>query len=511
MLNNTQADRARKGPVLQLESISKRYGGVQALSDVSITVNAGEILCLVGENGAGKSTLAGVAAGLVTPDSGRIFIDGSEVNITSPRVAESVGIRLASQELQLCPELDVTTNVLLGHYPTKKFPFLVDFEAMKAKAAERLASLGLEDIDLDKNVGELPVVYRAFVQIARSLTPGAKVLITDEPTAPMSDIEAERLLKLLRTICDQGVGIVFVSHRLDEVLNIADRIVVIRDGVLVDEMSKSEGSKERIVSSMLGQKASGTLQQRGVKTEESEVALTIEGLATTNGIESLDLSLRYGEILGVYGIAGSGRDALGMTIFGSTRPSGGEIRVGNIPVRLGSIKSTMESGIGYVPAERRTQGLLLERSIKENTTLAFLRKLAKWGLIQNDLEQNAAQTWVDKLSVKTENMENTVMSLSGGNQQKVLLSRWLLTGCRILILDDPTRGVDIGSKLEIYELLQTLAHQENVAVMVITSDIEEVLKISDRIEVIRHGRSVLSKVNPTQDEVARAAYLESVS
>ena len=474
-------------------------------------MNAGEILCLVGENGAGKSTLAGVAAGLVTPDSGRIFIDGSEVNITSPRVAESVGIRLASQELQLCPELDVTTNVLLGHYPTKKFPFLVDYEAMKAKAAERLASLGLEDIDLDKNVGELPVVYRAFVQIARSLTPGAKVLITDEPTAPMSDIEAERLLKLLRTICDQGVGIVFVSHRLDEVLNIADRIVVIRDGVLVDEMSKSEGSKERMVSSMLGQKASGTLQQRGVKTDDSEVALTIEGLATTNGIESLDLSLRYGEILGVYGIAGSGRDALGMTIFGSTKPSGGEIRVGNIPVRLGSIKSTMESGIGYVPAERRTQGLLLERSIKENITLAFLRKLAKWGLIQNDLEQNAAQSWVEKLSVKTENMENTVMSLSGGNQQKVLLSRWLLTGCRILILDDPTRGVDIGSKLEIYELLQTLAHQEKVAVMVITSDIEEVLKISDRIEVIRHGRSVLSKVNPTQEEVARAAYLESVS
>ena len=511
MINNAQADGARKGPVLQLQSINKRYGGVQALSDVSITVNAGEILCIVGENGAGKSTLAGVAAGLVAPDSGRIFIDGSEVNITSPRVAESVGIRLASQELQLCPELDVTTNVLLGHYPTKKFPFLVDYDEMKAKAAERLASLGLEDIDLDKNVGELPVVYRAFVQIARSLTPGAKVLITDEPTAPMSDIEAERLLKLLRTICDKGVGIVFVSHRLDEVLNIADRIVVIRDGVLVDEMSKSEGSKERMVSSMLGQKASGTLQQRGVKTDDLHLALTIEGLATNNGIKSLNLILRYGEILGVYGIAGSGRDALGMTIFGSTKPSGGEIRVGNIPIRLGSIKSTMESGIGYVPAERRTQGLLLERSIKENITLAFLRKLAKRGLIQNDLEQNAAQKWVDKLSVKTENMDNTVMSLSGGNQQKVLLSRWLLTGCRILILDDPTRGVDIGSKLEIYELLQTLAHQEKVAVMVITSDIEEVLKISDRIEVVRHGRSVLSQVNPTQEEVARAAYLESVS
>ena len=258
-------------------------------------------------------------------------------------------------------------------------------------------------------------------------------------------------------------------------------------------------------------RSAGTLQQRGTAGSDSQVALTITGLGTDNGIESLDLNLRYGEILGVYGIAGSGRDALGMAIFGSTKPTRGEIRVENRSIRLGAIQATMEAGIGYVPAERRTQGLLLERSIKENISLAFLRKLAKWGLIQKEQESTSAQTWIDKLSVKTDNMENTVMSLSGGNQQKVLLSRWLLTGCRILILDDPTRGVDIGSKLEIYELLQKLAHQEKVAVMVITSDIEEVLKISDRIEVIRHGRSVLSQVNPTQEEVARAAYLEIVS
>ena len=200
-----QQDRARKGPILQLKSISKRYGGVQALFDVSIQVHAGEILCLVGENGAGKSTLAAIAAGLVSSDSGQIFIDGKEVVLNSPRAAEIAGIRLTSQELQLCPELDVMTNVLLGHYPRKKIPFLVDYASMKRKAEERLASLGLEDIDLFQNVGEMPVVYRAFVQIARSLTPGAKVLITDEPTSPMSDIEATRLLKLLKTICDQGV------------------------------------------------------------------------------------------------------------------------------------------------------------------------------------------------------------------------------------------------------------------------------------------------------------------
>ena len=511
MIATDQQDRARKSPILQLNSISKRYGGVQALSEVSIHVNAGEILCLVGENGAGKSTLAAIAAGLVSPDSGKIFVDGEEVVLNSPRAAEIAGIRLASQELQLCPGLDVMTNVLLGHYPHKKLPFLVDYASMKRKAAERLASLGLEDIDLHQNVGEMPVVYRAFVQIARSLTPGAKVLITDEPTAPMSDIEATRLLKLLKTICDQGVGIVFVSHRLDEVLNIADRVVVLRDGKLVDEMNKSEGNKERIVSSMLGHASVDGVRAASSTNENSEVAMKVENLSTSNGIFDTNLTLKFGEILGVYGIAGSGRDSLGMTMFGSNKPTSGKITVGGNELKLGSIKSTMEMGIGYVPAERRAQGLLLERSIKENITLAFLRKLSKLGLIQAKSESYSGQLWVDNLSIKTKNIENAVLSLSGGNQQKVLLSRWLLTGCRILILDDPTRGVDIGSKLEIYELLQNLAHKERVAVLVISSDIEEVLKISDRIEVMRNGKITLSKANPTQQEVARAAYLEEAS
>ena len=364
MIANDQQDRARKSPILQLNSISKRYGGVQALSDVSLHVYPGEILCLVGENGAGKSTLAAIAAGLVSPDSGKIIVDGEEVVLNSPRAAETAGIRLASQELQLCPELNVMTNVLLGHYPRKKIPFLVDYASMKRKAAERLESLGLEDIDLLQNVGEMPIVYRAFVQIARSLTPGAKVLITDEPTAPMSDIEATRLLKLLKTICDQGVGIIFVSHRLDEVLNIADRVLVLRDGKLVDEMSKSEGNKERIVSSMLGHTTIDSVKASSSISADSEIAMKVENLSTSNGISETNLTLKYGEILGVYGIAGSGRDSLGMTLFGSNKPTSGKIIVGGSELKLGSIKSTMDMGIGYVPAERRAQGLLLERSIK---------------------------------------------------------------------------------------------------------------------------------------------------
>jgi ABC-type sugar transport system ATPase subunit len=262
---------------------------------------------------------------------------------------------------------------------------------------------------------------------------------------------------------------------------------------------------------MLGHSSVDSVRASSSVNADSEIAMKVQNLSTANGISETDLTLKFGEILGVYGIAGSGRDSLGMTLFGSNKPTSGKIIVGGNEIKLGSIKSAMDVGIGYVPAERRAQGLLLERSIKENITLAFLRKLSKWGLIQKKSETESGQLWVNNLSVKTENMENPVLSLSGGNQQKVLLSRWLLTGCRILILDDPTRGVDIGSKLEIYELLQRLAHKEKVAVLVISSDIEEVLKISDRIEVMRNGRITLSKTNPTQQEVARAAYLEEAS
>jgi ribose transport system ATP-binding protein len=262
---------------------------------------------------------------------------------------------------------------------------------------------------------------------------------------------------------------------------------------------------------MLGHTTIDSVKASSSISADSEIAMKVENLSTSNGISETNLTLKYGEILGVYGIAGSGRDSLGMTLFGSNKPTSGKIIVGGSQLKLGSIKSTMDMGIGYVPAERRAQGLLLERSIKENITLAFLRKLSKLGLIQAKSEDVAGQLWAGNLSIKTDNIENAVLSLSGGNQQKVLLSRWLLTGCRILILDDPTRGVDIGSKLEIYELLQNLAHNEKVAVLVISSDIEEVLKISDRIEVMRNGKITLSKTNPTQQEVARAAYLEEAS
>jgi ABC-type sugar transport system ATPase subunit len=509
---NQLKDRVQVDPILQLVGISKHYAGVQALNDVSMSVFSGEIVCLVGENGAGKSTLAAIAAGLVIPDSGKIFVGGQEIRFNQPADAERAGIRLASQELQLCPELDVATNVLLGQFPKTKAGF-VNYPEMRRIAGQRLAALGLSDIDLSANVGKLPIVYRAFIQIARSLTPGAKVLITDEPTAPMSNTEAYRLLDLLKTISGQGVGIVFVSHRMDEVLTMGDRCIVLRDGKLADEMNQEDGSKERILTAMLGHSVGLSGEKSAIRTVgmDSEIGLSVKGLSAGDDIVDVNIEVRMGEIVGVYGIAGSGRDLLGMTIFGSNKPSGGEIKVNGKVLHLGKISSSVASGLGYVPAERRTQGLLLERSIRENLSLASLKQRAKYFFLQKSLEKLRVNEWIDRLSIKSASSEALVLSLSGGNQQKVLLSRWLLAGCRVLVLDDPTRGVDVGSKLEIYELLQNLAHIENRAILVITSDIEEVLKISDRVQVIRKGKIMLSAVDPSHDEVARAAYLESAS
>jgi ribose transport system ATP-binding protein len=483
---------------------------VQACNDVSLEVYPGEIVCLVGENGAGKSTLSSIASGLTIPDAGKIIVNGEEVVFSRPQQAELFGIRLASQELQLCPDLDVATNVLLGHFPTKGFN-IVDYEKMREIAGERLASLGLSDIDLSLKVGQLPVVYRAFVQIARALTPGAKVLITDEPTAPMSDRESERLLALLRTISLQNVGIIFVSHRLDEVLEMGDRCVVMRDGKVVDEMTKTEGSKDRIVASMLGHSTSDRVGIRNTDNagNQAPIGLKIDNLSNSKDIESVTLDVKYGEIVGVYGIAGSGRDSLGMTIFGASKATNGSVEVASHPLRMGSIGHSVKAGLGYVPAERRAQGLILQRSVKENISLADLKKIARLFFLQKTSEREQVSQWIANLAIKTPTIEALVLSLSGGNQQKVLLARWLLAGCKVLVLDDPTRGVDIGSKFEIYELLQKLAHEEKAAILLITSDIEEVLKIADQILVMRKGQIVFKAVNPSQREVASAAYLES--
>lgn len=493
-------------PVLELRGISKRYGGVQALSDISVSLEAGEVLCIVGENGAGKSTLSAIASGLVEPDTGTIIVAGQEVRLPNPASAEALGIRLAPQELLLCPNLTVAENVMLGNFPRTRLG-AVDRRKTRDLASQRLARLGLDDLDLSRRVESLPVVDRAFVQIARALTDGARVLIADEPTAPMSAREADRLLELLAAIRNSGVGLIYVSHRLDEVLHVGDRVIVLRDGRLVDHMSAAEGTRERIVESMLGMRTLAPIET-GTSALDGNVRLRLTALATIGTLKNATLDVCAGEIVGVYGIAGSGRDELGAASFGAIPLISGKVEVDGNIVRPGSIKSSIQAGLGYVPAERRTQGLLLERSIMENLTLANLEVLSVGPFLKKSGEVEMSEVWREKIDIRASSIRVLVGNLSGGNQQKVLLARWLLRGSNVLILDEPTRGVDVGSKAEIYSILKDLSRVSQAAILIVSSDIEEVATVCDRAYVMRDGVIVAEISNPSQEQLAYEAYLE---
>ena len=492
-------------PLLELRNVSKRYGSIQALADVSLTLGRGELLGLVGENGAGKSTLSGVASGLVTPDSGSILVEGQTLKFSGPADAEEAGISIAPQELQLCPNLTVAENVMLGELTRNRWG-RIDMGTARRRSAERLERLSLSSIDVDRRVESLSVVDRAFVQIARALAPGAKVLIADEPTAPMSSREADRLLDLLEAIRSTGVGVIFISHRLDEVLRLNDRTMVLRDGQVVDEMTAATGTRDRLVRSMLGTRRLAAGGPSASTSAGQSQALIVDGLANKRTLRSVSLTVDFGEIVGVYGIAGSGRDELGPAIFGASPTVAGTLHIGEQPLERGSVDRSIKAGVGYVPAERRSQGLLLDRSVRENLSLVALPTFTRVGVVDRQREADAVDNWIEQLSIKTPTPQTPVRSLSGGNQQKVLLARWLLAGSEVLILDDPTRGVDVGSKEEIYGLLRILAYEHGRAILVITSDLEEVAALCERVYVMTHGRIRSERRAATQEQLAHDAF-----
>lgn len=500
------SERSSVDPALELRGITKSFGSVRALRAVDISVQAGEVVCLVGENGAGKSTLSSVASGLVRPDAGTILVDGELQHFSTPSDAEEVGIRIAPQELLLCPNLTVAENVMLGSFPVNRSR-LIDGKSMEDTARTRLDRLGLGDLDPSRHVGSLAVVERAFVQIARALGDNTRVLIADEPTAPMSGQEATRLLELLSNIRSQGVGVLYISHRLDEVLRIGDRVVVMRDGSVVDEFASGIGSHERLVTSMLGARTLNPGRPQSSQADQSP-RLVIDGVSCSSSLESVSLTVCPGEIVGVYGIAGSGREAIGPGIFGALQLDSGRVFVDGNQVPCGDIRKSIAAGIGYVPAERRSQGLMLERSIRENLSLADLSSVSKRGFLNPTKESVVVDRWTRKLGVKAPHTDELVGRLSGGNQQKVLLARWLAAGSSVLVLDDPTRGVDIGSRAEIYQVLRQLADKESVAILVVSSDIEEIETLCERVIVLSEGRVVAALANPTQDEIAHAAYMK---
>jgi rhamnose transport system ATP-binding protein len=470
-------------PVLRLEGIRKSFPGVQALKGVQFDVRAGEVHALLGENGAGKSTLIKIVSGVHQPDEGTVSLDGRPVRFGSPLEAQRAGIATIYQELLLFPELTVAENIFMGHAPRGRLG--IDWGAMREQARQLLASLDIHDLDPAQVVGTLSVGNRQRVEIAKALSHKARILIMDEPTAALTERDVERLFAIVRLLRERGVGIVYISHRLEEIFILADRVTVFRDGEYVATKPVAGTSHDDLIQMMVGRRIEALFPKLPARIGEPVLELKdVVRRPLTNGIS---LTLRAGEILGLAGLVGSGRSELAQVIFGITPADSGEIRLGGRPVRIGSPIEAKRLGIAYVPEDRGTQGLVRPMALRENVSLAVLDRLLKGPFIDRAAEARLAEDSVRKFSIRASGIGQIVNKLSGGNQQKVVLGKWLATEPKVLILDEPTRGIDVGAKAEIHRLMSELA-QQGLAILMISSELTEVLGMSDRILVMREGR-----------------------
>ena len=489
--------------VLRLRSVSKSYDGVQALKGASFDLRAGEVHALIGENGAGKTTLIKVITGAINADEGEIEFNGEFINDNSPHRARKLGIAAIYQEPALFPELSVAENVALGSESPRLWQ-VVDWKRRRHRALELLEEIGAR-IDPDTEAGELSMPQQQLVEIARALGADARVLIMDEPTASLTEQETENLYRVIKSLREQGVGIIYISHRLEELPVIADRVTVLRDGEVVGTREMSDVDRDGLIRMMVGRDLSAVFPKQSV--EPRELVLELRGLNNrANGLSGVDLSLRVGEILGLAGLVGAGRTELASTIFGLQPADGGEILLRGKPVRLSSPAQAIAAGIAYLPEDRRNHGVILDMSIRANITMASLRKFAGRGWFDFAGEAELATDYVRRLAIKAPAIFNQVSTLSGGNQQKVALSRWLATKPSVLILDEPTQGIDVGAKAEIHALMSELAAQ-GMAILMISSDLPEVLGMSDRVAVMRGGRiaGIMSREEASQEKVLALA------
>lgn len=487
---------------LEVRGVTKSFFGIPAIRDMHFTLKAGEIHCLVGENGAGKSTVIKVLAGFHIQDAGEILIDGQTVRFSEPRDSQKQGIAVIHQELLLVPHLTVAENIVLGRWPTKSLR-IVDSGDMLALAVKSLGLLNA-NIDPDRKVCELSTGEQQLVEIARALSHEIGVLILDEPTASLSETEAARLLDIVKGLRDQGLAILYVSHRLEEVFELADTITVIRDGNVVGTRSRDAVTSSDIVKMMVGREVE--LKERTTAAKSGNKVLEVKGLCRKGVIEDISFDLYEGEILGLAGLVGSGRTEVARAIFGLDGIDSGQIRINQKDIKITNPGVAMKYGINLVPEDRKTQGLVLVRSVKENITLAVLGRLSHFGWMNKAGVSELVNGYKDRLRIKTQSVEAPVLSLSGGNQQKVVLARGLATNPKILILDEPTRGVDVGAREEIQRLIEELV-SEGLAILIISSDLLELLAMSDRVIVLRQGRQVaeLSKDEATKEEVLQFA------
>ncbi len=471
---------------VELLNISKRFGGVYALKDVSLCIKKGEIHALVGENGAGKSTLMKILAGAISKDTGTIRIDGQEVEINSPRAGKQMGISTIYQEFMLAPHLTVAENIFLDRLVQNGK--LINWKKLKSDAADILEKLGFGNIDPSKRVGELSVAYQQVVEICKNLSTNAKVLVLDEPTAVLTFSEIEKLFSLIRKLKQEGVSVIYISHRLEEIFELCDSITVLKDGTFVKEVRKDDINKQSLINAMVGRELSTLFPER--KAQIGNVAMKVEGLHVDKTVKDVSFEVRCGEVLGFSGLVGSGRTETMRAIFGADKKQSGKIQFFGKEIDFKSPKEAVKSRLGLLPEDRKQQGVLLKQSIRINTTLSSLRKVENIpGWIKKKKDIEVTEKILEQLSTKYGSMEDDVSSLSGGNQQKVALAKWLAADCECIILDEPTRGVDVGAKVEIYKNINDLAAQGK-AIIMISSEMEEIIGMCDRAIIMRQGMVV---------------------
>ena len=490
--------------VLEMKGISKAFNGVPALRDAQLTLKSGEVHALLGENGAGKSTLIKILGGIYSKDSGEIYIDGNPVEINGVKEARANGISIIHQELMMLPHMTIYENVFLGQeYQKNGF---VKIDEMVAKTKEMLEFFSL-DLDPTMKLGHLPIAQQQIIEIIRAISFGARIIVMDEPTSSLSDKEVDFLFDAIRRLKAQGVGIIYISHRMSELDIIADRVTVMRDGAYIDTDVMKEVTREELITKMVGR----TLGDYYIHTHtpSNEVVMKVEDYSDGMSVKDASFELYKGEVLGFAGLVGAGRSELMKCIFGITKKTSGKLELEGKEYDIKGVKDAMKAGIGLVPESRKSEANYPDQSVRYNMTIEVLDRFLKAGKYDGKTEMSIVDKYVGEMSVKLATPEQKIMRLSGGNQQKVIIGRWLATAPKILILDEPTRGVDVGAKVEIYEIIDQLA-KEGVSIIIISSELPEVIGMSDRIVVMGEGKikGILSREEANQEAIMHLATSE---
>jgi ABC-type sugar transport system ATPase subunit len=486
---------------IEFRSVTKVFGGVTALRDVTLNIGQGECHGLMGENGAGKSTLGKALAGIHCPDGGEILIAGERPNLSNPRNAIAAGVAMVHQELAFCPDLSVAENLCMGRYP-RRLGLVLDQQEMHRRATKLLERIGVE-FDVRTLMRDLSTAQEQLVQIAAAVGTNPRILVFDEPTSSLSQPESQRLFELIESLKAGGLTMIYVSHRMPELFRLCDKISVLRDGAYVGTLEKGEMTQDAVVQMMIGR----SVEEYFGKTSQGNLGhtvLSVQNLSSQTGFRDISFEIKAGEVVGFAGLVGAGRSEMARAIFGLDPEATGAVRIAGEQLKLGSVKNALRAGVGMVPEDRKRQGCVLGMSCRENVSMAILDRLGQIGLLDQKQEKAIAADHIDQLRVKTASMDASVNSLSGGNQQKIVIAKWLARGGKLLIVDEPTRGVDVGAKAAIHALLDELAGK-GLAIMLISSELPEVLNLSHRIMVMRDGQLVgeLAREDASQEAVLR--------